>query len=84
MSSREDCEAAAEQLWPYLDGALPEAERERVVQHLGSCVNCTSHLDFARLFLEAVHEVSLPEGNYGAVRGRVLKALAAEGFAAPV
>ena len=84
MSSREDCEAAAEQLWPYLDGALPEAERERVVQHLGSCVNCTSHLDFASLFLEAVHGVSLPEGDYDAVRGRVLKALAAEGFAAPV
>ncbi len=84
MSSREDCEAAAEQLWPYLDRALPEAERERVVQHLGSCVDCTSHLDFAGLFLEAMHEVSLPEGNYDAVRGRVLTALAAEGFAAPV
>ena len=83
MSSREDCVAAAEQFWPYLDGALPEAEREHVVQHLESCVNCTSHLDFAGLFLEAVHEVSLPEGDYDAVRGRVLKALAGEGFAVP-
>lgn len=84
MSSREDCEAAAEQLWPYLDGALPEAERERVVQHLANCVNCTSHLDFARLFLEAVHDASGSHGAYDAVRGRVLTALAAEGFAAPV
>ncbi|MEO5580997.1 MAG: zf-HC2 domain-containing protein [Gemmatimonadaceae bacterium] len=84
MSSRDDCEAAAEQLWPFLDGALPETQREHVVQHLESCTNCTSHLDFARAFLEAVHEVSRSESEFDTVRARVLSALAAEGFAAPV
>lgn len=82
-SNREGCEAAAEQLWPFLDGALPETERERVVRHLETCVNCTSHLDFAHRFLEAVHNVSISEGEYDAVRARVLTMLAAEGFAAP-
>lgn len=84
MSHRDDCEAAAEQLWPYLDGALPDDERERVVQHLETCLNCTSHLDFARVFLEAVHEAPVSEGEFDAVRARVLVSLAAEGFAAPV
>lgn len=83
MSNREDCEAAAEQLWPYLDGALHEADRERVIRHLETCVNCTSHLDFTRLFLEAVREVSASEGEFTMVRTRVLKALEAEGFAVP-
>ncbi len=83
MSSLEDCVAAAEQLWPFLDGALPEGEKERVVRHLQTCVNCTSHLDFARLFLEAVHDVPASAGEYDLVRGRVIKALVAEGFAAP-
>ncbi|MEO5590305.1 MAG: zf-HC2 domain-containing protein [Gemmatimonadaceae bacterium] len=83
MSKREDCEAAAEQLWPYLDGALPEADRERVIRHLETCVNCTSHLEFTKSFLEAVHEASASEGEFSVVRAHVLKALAAEGFAVP-
>lgn len=83
MSKRDDCEAAAEQLWPYLDGALREADRERVIRHLETCVNCTSHLEFTRSFLEAVHEASASERDFTLVRARVLDALAAEGFAVP-
>src|SRR4051794_8019449 len=54
MPERSVCESVVRQLWPYLDGTLDEAERDRVVAHLVNCERCTSHMDFARAFLEAV------------------------------
>jgi anti-sigma factor (TIGR02949 family) len=82
-SNREDCEAIVRQLWPYLDGILPNEHRERVTRHLENCADCQSHFDFAAAFLEAVG-AALPASGGGepnaALRERVLAALGAEGF----
>jgi anti-sigma factor (TIGR02949 family) len=80
--SRAGCEAIVRRLWPYLDGKLPDSERERVTEHLATCENCTSHFDFARAFLDAVHSVYPDARTNDAMKARVLAALAAEGFAA--
>ena len=42
-------------LWPYLDGALSEDERERVARHSSrSAAIADSHFYFADVFLDAV------------------------------
>ena len=80
MQNRAECEAVVRRLWPFLDGILPESDRERVVAHLERCDNCTSHFEFARSFLEAVREARPADAEYAQLRMRVLGALAAEGF----
>ncbi len=82
MVSRTDCELVVMRLWPYLDGALSEDERERVVQHLEVCRDCHSHYDFANAFLDAVAAARSELKVGDALRTRVLGALAAEGFRA--
>ena len=80
MVSRAECEFVVMRLWPYLDGALSEDERERVVRHLEVCRDCHSHFDFENAFLDAVADAR-PHLKIGdALRTRVLGALAAEGF----
>lgn len=77
-----DCDEVVARLWPHLDGALPDSERERVTQHLRDCRDCRSHFDYARAFLDAVHAARPTPDTTEALRRRVLAALAAEGFAA--
>lgn len=77
-----DCDAVVARLWPHLDGALPDSERERVAQHLRECTGCRSHFDFAQAFLDAVHSARPTPAADDGLRQRVLTALAAEGFAA--
>ncbi len=71
------------QLWPYLDDALPDEMRERVVSHLEACDGCRSHFDFERAFLEAVREAANGDAGLGALQSRVLAALSSEGFLLP-
>ena len=78
MPDRAVCEAVVRQLWPYLDGALPESERERVVRHLEECAECRSHADFASAFLRAVR--GAPSAPAEPLGRRVVAALTAEGF----
>jgi Putative zinc-finger len=82
MANREECRRIVRQLWPYLDGALPDAIEERVAEHLAGCTDCRCHFDFEREFLAAVHAHGLPEsgGNLDTLRTRVMGALAADGF----
>ena len=82
MSATSDCHEVVSRLWPHLDGALPDAERERVVRHLTECTACKSHFDFAQTFLDAVHAARPETSRNEALRRRVLAALASEGFAA--
>ena len=77
-----DCDAVVARLWPHLDGALPDAERERVARHLSECAACKSHFDFAQAFLDALHAARPEAAANEALRKRVLTALANEGFAA--
>jgi anti-sigma factor RsiW len=80
MPERSVCESVVRQLWPYLDGTVDETERERIVAHLVSCERCASHMDFARAFLEAVAHFGPRATVSDALRGRVITALAREGF----
>lgn len=80
MQNLEVCREIVRQLWPFLDGALPDEWQVRVVQHLEKCDNCRSHYDFERAFLEAVRESGVVAGDFEPVRLRVLAALAAEGM----
>jgi anti-sigma factor RsiW len=80
--NRSECEEVVRRLWPHLDGVLPEDDRERVVRHLEMCTACRSHFDFAQAFLEAVEHARPQLDEFTRVRGRVVAALAAEGFSA--
>jgi len=82
QTRRSECEEIVRRLWPYIDGKLPDSDRERVTRHLEKCVACLSHFDFARAFLEAVHEACPAEKEDEALRARVLAALFGEGFSA--
>ena len=79
-ATRSECEEIVSRLWPHLDGALPEAERARVIAHLERCDGCRSHYDFAGAFLEAVHEAVPDEDadRIAGLRARVEQALARE------
>ena len=80
MVNRAECEHVVRRLWPYLDGALSEDERERVVRHLEVCRDCHSHFDFATAFLDAVAAARPHLKVDDRLRTRVLGALSAEGF----
>ncbi|MDB4892541.1 MAG: putative zinc-finger [Gemmatimonadetes bacterium] len=83
MQNPEICREIVRQLWPFLDGALPDDLQARVSDHLAGCVNCRSHYDFERAFLEAVRASSNFGDEFEPLRARVLAALAAEGMSIP-
>ncbi len=74
--TRSECAEIVGRLWPHLDGALPESERERVIAHLEGCTACRSHYDFASAFLRAVHRAKPDDTEFTAIRERVGRALA--------
>ena len=82
MVSRAECEFVVMRLWPYLDGAVSEDDRERIVRHLEVCRDCHSHFDFANAFLDAVAKARPHLTVNDSLRSRVLTALTAEGFRA--
>ncbi len=70
-----------ELLSPFLDDALDERERERVLRHLDGCAECRGHLASLRRTLEVVRSLDpakVPDGFRAAVRARL------EAGAAPV
>jgi len=80
MQNPELCREIVRQLWPYLDGALSDEWQSRVAHHLEECVNCRSHYDFERAFLDAVRDSGAVEGGFEPLRTRIVAALAAEGM----
>ena len=69
------CAEAVRQLWEYLDGAVDEARRDAIEEHLGFCRRCCGELDFAeelRRLLARPAEPDLPVD----VRARLLATLA--------
>ena len=82
MTNRESCREIVRQLWPYLDGALPDHWQARVTEHLESCADCISHFDFERAFLDAVRSSGALAEEFVPLRARVLAALEAEGMKA--
>ena len=80
MPNPDTCREIVRQLWPYLDGALPDEWKARVTAHLEACEHCQSHYDFERAFLEAVRDSGVIEGEFEPLRIRVLAALVGEGM----
>ena len=79
LLDRAGCEAVVRRMWPFLDGAIPEHDRERVVTHLAQCANCRSHYDYADAFLRAVGATRPPDDE-DRLRALVLSTLEGEGF----
>jgi hypothetical protein len=84
VTSPDSCADIVRQMWPFLDDALPDAWRARVVAHLEHCADCRSHFGFERELLAAVREAAHAAGvDIPALHDRVVRALAAQGFGAP-
>lgn len=82
MPNPELCRDIVRQLWPYLDGALPDALQDTVTEHLIECDGCRSHFDFERAFLDAVRRTGALQQDFEPLRARVISALRAEGMVA--
>lgn len=80
MQNHGVCRDIVRQLWPYLDGALPDDMQDQVTSHLVACADCRSHYDFERAFLEAVRRTGALQQDFEALRARVTSALLAEGM----
>ena len=68
------CAEAVERLWAYLDGALTDADKKALEEHLGFCRVCCGEVEFAkelRGFLARSASEELPED----VRRRLLATL---------
>jgi mycothiol system anti-sigma-R factor len=58
------CREAVRQLWEYLDGAVDEASRAKIDEHLGFCRRCCGEVEFAhelRHFLAEHGAEELPD-----------------------
>lgn len=80
MIRHAECLSVVRQLWPCLDGVLPESLQQRATEHFARCAMCQSHFDFARFLLAAVHEHGGVNGHCDdeALRIRVHESLVAE------
>lgn len=60
------CSDAVRQLWDYLDGAVGQADREAIDEHLNLCRRCCGEAEFAdelRRFLASNAYDDLPEAT---------------------
>ncbi len=60
------CREFVEVVTGYLEGTLPEEERDRFEQHLAACTNCTAYLDQMRTVLRLtgrLTEHDIPEAT---------------------
>jgi anti-sigma factor (TIGR02949 family) len=77
-----DCGAVMRQLWDYLDGELTAERMDAIREHLVLCARCQPQSEFERTFLATLARVRREHSDVEGLRGRVLAALRAEGFAA--
>lgn len=72
------CHEVIRALWDWLDGEMEPARFAAIREHLGVCNGCHGHMEFARSFLEHVHQPPATAGELDALRNRVRAALHAE------
>ncbi len=58
------CRGFVELVTDYLEGALPDAERERFEAHLAECEGCTGYLDDMRRLVGTLHELPEPPDEH--------------------
>jgi anti-sigma factor RsiW len=52
------CQELVELVTDYLEGALPEAERERFDAHLATCDGCSTYVEQMRVTLQVTGELT--------------------------
>jgi anti-sigma factor RsiW len=52
-----NCQQLVELVTDYLEGRLPDAEREQVEAHIAACENCTAYIEQMRLTLFALGRI---------------------------
>ena len=53
-----DCIELVELVTDYLEGAMPDAERERVDEHIAGCDGCTTYLQQFRITIRLTGELT--------------------------
>jgi len=69
-----DCDEFVELVTAYLEDALDEADRQRVLDHLELCDGCSTYLDQVRATVRAVGDLPAPEQLPDSGRERLLEA----------
>jgi len=62
-----DCNELVEVITSYLEGDLPQADRERFDEHLKSCPYCVTYVDQMRATLRALGEIPLESVDQAAL-----------------
>ncbi|MEU9082917.1 anti-sigma factor family protein [Streptomyces sp. NPDC054840] len=68
-----DCVDFVELVTEFLEGALPEGDERRFVDHLAQCDGCESYLDQFRQTIATTGELT-PDGVSPAARAQLLTA----------
>jgi len=69
-----DCDEFVELVTAYLEDALDQADRQRVLDHLELCDGCSTYLDQVRATVRAVADLPVPDQLPDAGRDRLLEA----------
>lgn len=70
-----DCAHVIRRVWDWLDQELDEPGLTAIREHLAICAGCRGHVEFAKSFLDRVHEPPRTDAELSALRNRVRKAL---------
>lgn len=74
----EDCQAALDRLYEFLDGELTPDAATAVREHLEACAGCVSLYDFERAYLRFLEARTRAVGAPAHVRRRILRDLFGE------
>lgn len=80
MMNMMSCHDAMARLWEFLDGEMPEGERQALQRHLEVCGRCFPAYDFQRAYLEYARRLATREHAPPALRKRLfMKILEVDG-----
>jgi anti-sigma factor (TIGR02949 family) len=61
MTQMMSCHEAMERLWEFLDGEMPDEDRQALQRHLEVCGRCYPAYDFQRAYLEYTRRLATQE-----------------------